>query len=53
MARTQRETPNAPLSKDQFSVIEILGKGGFGKVYKVEYRKNRTLYAMKEMSKSV
>lgn len=41
------------LTKDQFSVIEILGKGGFGKVYKVEFRKNKSIYAMKEMSKSV
>jgi len=30
----------------------VVGKGGFGKVWKVEYKKTRKLYAMKEMSKS-
>ena len=50
---THREGPSHPLAKDQFNIIEILGKGGFGKVYKVQYKKNTSLYAMKEMSKSV
>lgn len=30
----------------------MLGKGGFGKVWKVEYTKGRKLYAMKEMNKA-
>jgi serine/threonine protein kinase len=50
---SHRDVPQTALSKEHFSVIEILGKGGFGKVYKVEYRKNRTIYAVKEMSKAV
>jgi len=29
-----------------------VGKGGFGKVWKVEVKKERKFYAMKEMSKS-
>ena len=33
-------------------MINILGKGGFGKVYKVECKKTRKLYALKEMSKA-
>lgn len=41
------------LAKDQFTVVEILGKGGFGKVYKVEQKRTRAVYAMKEMSKTV
>ena len=28
-----------------------IGKGGFGKVWKVESKKSRGVYAMKEMSK--
>lgn len=40
-------------TKDQFIVKEVLGKGGFGRVMKVEFKKNRKKYAMKEMSKSV
>lgn len=30
----------------------MIGKGGFGKVWKVEYKKTKQLFAMKEMSKS-
>lgn len=30
----------------------VIGRGGFGKVWKVEKKKTKTLYAMKEMSKS-
>ena len=31
----------------------VVGKGGFGKVWKVELKKSRKIYAMKEMSKSL
>ena len=30
----------------------MIGRGGFGKVWKVEQRKQRKLYAMKEMAKA-
>lgn len=46
-------TQQQPLAKDQFTVVEILGKGGFGKVYRVEQKRTRAVYAMKEMSKTV
>ena len=42
-----------PMGKDNYIVLEVLGKGGFGRVMKVQYKKNRKLYAMKEMSKTV
>jgi len=38
---------NNKLTKDSFKVLEVLGKGGFGRVMKVELKKNRKLYAMK------
>ena len=41
------------MSKDMFPVKEVLGKGGFGRVMKVLYKKNNKTYAMKEMSKTV
>mmetsp|Transcript_29373 Transcript_29373/g.28971 ORF Transcript_29373/g.28971 Transcript_29373/m.28971 type:complete len:105 (-) Transcript_29373:827-1141(-) len=33
-------------------MIYAIGKGGFGKVWKVEKKKTKELYAMKEMSKA-
>ena len=30
----------------------MIGKGGFGKVWKIERKKFKTMYAMKEMSKA-
>lgn len=41
------KTHEKPLSKDNFSVLEVLGKGGFGRVMKVQFKKNRKIYAMK------
>lgn len=36
-----------------FNYKYIIGKGGFGKVWKVEHAKTRNQYAMKEMLKSL
>jgi protein kinase A len=38
--------------KSNFVFHYVIGKGGFGKVWKVELKKNRVPYAMKEMSKA-
>ena len=35
-----------------FGVLMPIGKGGFGKVWKVEHKKLKTVFAMKEMSKA-
>jgi len=32
--------------------IDVLGRGGFGKVWKVKKKKNKLLYALKIMSKA-
>jgi len=40
------------ISKNNFVFHYVVGKGGFGKVWKVESKKNKLIYAMKEMSKS-
>ncbi|CAD8110119.1 unnamed protein product [Paramecium primaurelia] len=40
------------LSVHSFEFIEVLGKGGFGKVWKVKKRKNKCYFALKMMSKA-
>ena len=40
-------------NKKLFDYKYIIGKGGFGKVWKVEHKKNRNQFAMKEMLKSL
>ena len=39
------------LSKSLFDFLYIIGRGGFGKVWKVSYKRTQTKYALKEMSK--
>ncbi|CAD8179891.1 unnamed protein product [Paramecium pentaurelia] len=43
---------NIQVSKNNFQFHYVIGKGGFGKVWKVEIKKSRQFYAMKEMSKA-
>ena len=40
------------LTKSSFTYQYCIGKGGFGKVWKVERKKTKQQYAMKEMSKA-
>ena len=40
------------ISKNQFQFQYAIGRGGFGKVWKVEKKKDKEVYAMKEMSKA-
>jgi serine/threonine protein kinase len=40
------------VSRSSFQYSICIGKGGFGKVWKVEYKKVKQIYAMKEMSKA-
>ena len=48
--------PNLPkeekLTKSSFKFLNIIGRGGFGKVWKVYSKKYKSIYAMKEMSKT-
>jgi serine/threonine protein kinase len=41
------------VEKNLFNYMYIIGKGGFGKVWKVEHKKTKNQYAMKEMLKSM
>jgi serine/threonine protein kinase len=40
------------VSKSNFIYHFCIGKGGFGKVWRVERKKEKNYYAMKEMSKA-
>ena len=40
------------ITKSSFKFMSIIGRGGFGKVWKVYSKKYKTIYAMKEMSKT-
>ena len=39
------------MSKNNFEFCYIIGKGGFGKVWKIKHKKTSKYYALKEMSK--
>jgi serine/threonine protein kinase len=43
---------NVAVNKSHFNYQYAIGKGGFGKVWKVERKKDNSLFAMKEMSKA-
>ena len=43
---------NSNLNRNMFDFIFIIGKGGFGKVWRVKEKKTKELYALKEMSKT-
>lgn len=39
------------VSRNRFEFVNIIGRGGFGKVWKVIEKKYKIIYAMKEMQK--
>ena len=42
-----------PPNKNLFRLIRVVGRGGFGKVWKVERKKDCKFFAMKEMEKMI
>ena len=41
------------VNRNSFDFLSVIGKGGFGKVWKVRYKKKSQEFAMKEMSKAL
>ena len=39
------------LNRNSFKFLYVIGKGGFGKVWKIQSKKTKIIYALKEMSK--
>lgn len=52
-SRSTTSTSNGrgKISKDDFHIIKVVGRGGFGKVYMVKKRSNGKTFAMKVLSK--
>lgn len=44
---------NAETSLDDFDIKQVLGQGSFGKVYLVENKASKKIYAMKSIRKDV
>ena len=40
------------MNKNSFEYLSIIGRGGFGKVWKVQSRKYNKTYAMKEIGRA-
>jgi protein kinase A len=44
--------PNVLLHRNAYKYAYVIGKGGFGRVWKVEQKRTKRIFAMKEMEKS-
>ena len=50
----QNKNPNQKnndINKNNFKFLYVIGKGGFGRVWKIQSKKNKQIFALKEMSK--
>lgn len=50
-AKDKEEAKNAAIGPHSFNKIKIIGKGDVGKVYLVEHKDTKKLYAMKVLEK--
>ena len=51
MPRSTFSHNEKPINKSLFDFLYVIGRGGFGKVWKVRYKKTKQKFALKEMSK--
>ena len=51
ISNTNSSTNKNFLNRNNFKFLYVIGKGGFGKVWKIQSKKTKTIYALKEMSK--
>ena len=49
--QTQKQNQSNSLHKNNFKFLYVIGKGGFGRVWKIQSKKTKIKYALKEMSK--
>ena len=43
--------PSNSIHRNNFKFLYVIGKGGFGRVWKIQSKKSKNVYALKEMSK--
>ena len=48
---SQKQKQTSSLNKNNFKFLYVIGKGGFGRVWKIQSKKTKVKYALKEMSK--
>ena len=49
--QSQKINQSNSLNKNNFKFLYVIGKGGFGRVWKIQSKKTKIKYALKEMSK--
>ena len=51
--KIKKNSPLKPrkLNKDDFKILRVIGRGSFGKVFLVEKKDNKELFAMKVLGK--
>ena len=47
-----KKKDDGKINRSSFEYISIIGKGGYGRVWKALMKKNKKYYALKEMSKA-
>ncbi|CAK67105.1 unnamed protein product (macronuclear) [Paramecium tetraurelia] len=52
VAQQVESLPPEIVGRQHFKFLYVIGKGGFGRVWKVEMKKNKKMYALKEMAKA-
>lgn len=51
LVRPETSSVNRTISRISFNFHYAIGRGGFGKVWKVDLKRSKTMYALKEMQK--
>jgi serine/threonine protein kinase len=44
-------SPTSKISKDDFKIVKVIGRGTFGKVFMVKKKDSQNVYAMKVLKK--
>ena len=53
MAADDLGSTKSSVSKDDFQLLKVIGRGAFGKVYMVQHNATEQIYAMKSIKKEL